>query len=66
VRHGLDFVDLQNSKVRRPTVRLGQRIMIGAELSRCAPTLDGGVEHAADIGARDGSPVHADAAEAPA
>ena len=36
MRHGLDCVDLQNSQVRRPTVRLEQRIMIGAEMSRGA------------------------------
>ena len=38
--------------------------MIGAEMPRCARTLDGRVEHAADIGGRDGSPVHADTDEA--
>ena len=46
------------------TVRLEERIMIGAEMPRCALTMDGRVEHAADIGGRDGSPVHADADEA--
>ena len=46
------------------TVRLEERIMIGAEMPRCALTLDGCVEHAADIGGRDGSPVHADTDEA--
>ena len=64
MRHGLEFVDLQNPKVRPPTVRLEERIMIGAEMPRCARTLDGSVEHAADIGGRDGSPVHADTDEA--
>ena len=34
MRHGLDFVDLQNPQVRRPPVRLEQRIMIGAEMAR--------------------------------
>ena len=36
--HGVrsDFVDFQNPKVRYPPVRLEQRIMIGAEMSRCA------------------------------
>src|SRR6266852_583871 len=64
MRHSLDFVDLQNPKVRRPTVRLEQRIMIGTEMSRCAPTMNGGVEHAAEIGAIDRTAVHADSDEA--
>ena len=34
-------------------MRLEQRVMINAELSRCAPTMDGGVEQAADVGAID-------------
>jgi hypothetical protein len=41
MRHGLDFVDLQNPKVRRPPVRLEQRIMIGTETPWCALTMDG-------------------------
>ena len=41
MRYSLDFVDLQNPKVRRPPVRLEQRIMIGAEMSRCAFTMNG-------------------------
>ena len=41
MRHGLDCVDLQNPQVRRPTVRLEQRIMIGAEMARGAPTMRG-------------------------
>src|SRR5216684_3770840 len=65
MRHGLDFVDLQNPKVRHPTVRREQRIMIGTEMSRCAPTMNGGVEHAAEVGAIDRTTVHADADEAP-
>src|SRR6266487_3311791 len=64
MRHGLDFVDLQNPKVRRPTVRLEQRIMIGTEMSRCAPTMNGGVEYAAEVGAIDCTVVHADSDEA--
>src|SRR6516225_2799363 len=64
MRHALEFVDLQNPKVRPPTVRLEERIMIGAEMPRCALTMDGSVEHAADIGDGDGSPVHADTDEA--
>jgi len=61
---GLEFVDLQNPKFRPPTVRLEERIMIGAEMPRCALTMDGSVEHATDIGGRDGSPMHADTDEA--
>src|SRR5262249_48420529 len=63
-RRGLDFVDLQNPKVRRPPVRLEQRIMIGTEMSRGAPTMNGGVEHAAEVGAVDRITVHADSDEA--
>src|SRR5687767_9178652 len=64
MRHGLDFVDLQNTQVRRPPVCLEQRIMIGAEMSRCAPTMNGGVEHATDVGAIDRTTVHAESDEA--
>ena len=64
MRHGLDFVDLQNPQVRRPTVRLEQRIMIRAEVSRGALPMHGGVEHAAEVGAIDRTAVHADADEA--
>src|SRR2546426_7128874 len=64
MRHGLDFVDLQNPKVRRPTVCFEQRIMIGTEMSRCAPSMNGAVEHAAEVGAIDGTTVHADSDEA--
>src|SRR5215471_18324368 len=64
MRHGLDFVDLENPEVRRPTMRLEQRIMIGAEMSRGAPTMNGGVEHAAEVGAVDRTTVHADSDEA--
>ena len=64
MRDGLDFVDLENPKVRPPTVRLEERIMIGAEMPRCALTMDGGVEHAADVGGRGGATLHADADEA--
>ena len=63
MRHGLEFVDLQNTKVGPPTVRLEERIMVGAEIPRRALTMDRGVEHAADVGACDGSPVHANADE---
>jgi len=64
MRHGLDFVDLQNPKVRRPTVRLKQRIMIGTEMSRCTPTMNGGVEHATEAGAIDGPAMHAETDDA--
>src|SRR6266851_6296868 len=64
MRYGLDFVDLQNPKVRRPPVRLEQRIMIGAEMSWCAPSMNGGVEHAAEVGAIDRTTMHADSDEA--
>src|SRR5258705_5350010 len=64
MRYGLDFVDLQNPKVCPPTVRLEQRIMIGTEMPRCAPTMYSGVEHAAEIGASDRAAVHADSDEA--
>ena len=64
MRHGLDFVDLENPKVRSPTVRLEEWIMIGAEMPRCAPTMDGGVEHTANVDACDRSRVHAEADKA--
>ena len=51
--HGLEFVDLQTPKVCLPTVRLEERIMIGAEMPWCAPTTNGGVEHATKVGAID-------------
>ena len=38
--------------------------MIGAEMARGAPTIHGGVEHAAKVGASDRTAVHADADEA--
>src|ERR1700682_4142974 len=43
---------------------LEQRIMIGAEMSRCAPTMNGGVEHATKVGAIDRTTLHADSHEA--
>src|SRR4030088_2542524 len=64
MRYGLDFVDLENPKVRRPPVRLEQRIMIGAEMSRCTPTMNGGVEHATEVGAIDRTTLHAASDEA--
>ena len=62
--HRLDFVDLQNPKVRPPPVRLEQRIMIRTEMSRRAPAMNGGVEHAAEVGVIDRTAVHADSDEA--
>src|SRR2546427_2105548 len=64
MRHSHHFVDLENPEVCLPTVRLEERIMIGAEMPRCVLTMDGGVEHAADVGAIDGTTMHADSDEA--
>jgi hypothetical protein len=64
IRHCLEFVNLENPQLGLSLVRLEERIMIGAEMPRCALTLDGSVEQAADIGGRDGSPVHAHSDEA--
>ena len=44
-------------------MRLEERIVIGAEMPRDALTLNRGVEHAAQVDARDGSRVHGDADE---
>ena len=41
-------------------MRLEQRIMIGAEMSRGTPTMHGCVAHAAKVGASDRTAVHAD------
>src|SRR6266436_4361207 len=38
--------------------------MIGTEMSGCAPTMNGSVEHAAEVGAIDRTTVHADSDEA--
>jgi hypothetical protein len=51
-------------KLRRPTVRLEQRIMIRTEMSRCAAPMNGGAEHATQVGAIDPTAVHADADQA--
>ena len=64
MRHGLDFVDLQNPKVCRPTVRVEQRIMIGTEMSRCALVMNRGVEHAAAVGTSDRTVMYPNADEA--
>ena len=39
MRHGLEFVNLQNPQVRRPTMRLEQGIVICTEMSRGDPTI---------------------------
>ena len=41
MRDGLEFVDLENPQISPPTVRLEERIMIGAEMPRYALTMDG-------------------------
>ena len=64
MRHSLDFVDAQNPQVGRPPVRLEQRIVIRAEMSRCASPVNRAIEHAAEVSAGDGAAVHADADEA--
>ena len=38
-------------------MRLEERIMIDAEMPRCVLTMDGGVEHTADVGAIDGTTI---------
>ena len=54
MRHGLDFVNLENPEVRLPPVRFEERVVIGAEMPRDALPVNGGVEHAAQVDARDG------------
>jgi hypothetical protein len=53
MRHGLDLVDLQNPKVRRPPVRLEQLIMIGTEMTRYTLTMNRRAEQATEVGAGD-------------
>ena len=45
-------------------MRLEQRIMIRTEMSRCAPPMNGGVEHAAQVGPIDRAELYADSDEA--
>jgi hypothetical protein len=45
-------------------VRFEQRIVIRTEMSRGALPVNGGVEQAADVGARDGAAMHAEADQA--
>jgi hypothetical protein len=53
-QHGLDFIDFQNPKVRRPLMGFEQRIVIGTEMSGHGLPVTGRIEHAADVGAGDG------------
>ena len=64
MRHGLEFLNLENPQGRLPLVRLEEGIMIGAEMSWDALTVHGRVEHPAEVAARDGAGMHADAYEA--
>src|SRR6202043_2876091 len=41
-----------------------QRIMVGAEMSRCGPTMNGRVEHPTEVGTIDRTALHADSDEA--
>ena len=61
---GFDFVDLQKPQIRRPAMRLEQRIMIGTEMSWCAPIMTGSVKHATEAGAIDGPTMHPEANDA--
>ena len=45
VRHGLDFLDLENSQIGLPLLEPIQRIMIGAEILRQCLRVNGAVEH---------------------
>src|SRR5262245_61458838 len=64
MQDGLDFVDLQNPKVCQPSVRFEHRIVIRTGVSRYTVPVNRSVEHAADVGARPGAAVHAEADEA--
>src|SRR5437870_12674479 len=44
-------------------MRLEQGIVIRTEMSRCTLPVNGGVKHAAEVGAGDGAAMHADADE---
>ncbi len=39
---------------------LEQRVLIGTEMARCAPTTNGGIEHATEAGPVDRTAVHAE------
>ena len=64
MRHRLDLINLQKPKIRRPPMRLEQRIVIRTEMSRRAPTVNGGVEHSAEAGAIDHAAVDAESDDA--
>ena len=44
VRNRLDLVDFEHTQVGEPAVKTKQRVMIGAEAFRWAPTSDGAIE----------------------
>ena len=44
MRHGLDFVDLQQSQIRLPPMGPEQGIVIGAKASWCTLPVNGAVE----------------------
>ena len=56
--HGFDFIDLEHAQMRLPAMILEQRVMIGTEMARCAPTTNGGIEHATEAGPVDRTAVH--------
>ena len=64
IRHGLEFVNFQNPKVRRPAVGVEHRIVIGTERSGNALPVNGRVKHPADVGPGDGAAMDAGANEA--
>ena len=64
IRHGLDFVNFQNPKVRRPAVCFENRIVIRTEMSGNALPVNGRVKHPADVGPGDGAAMNAGANEA--
>jgi len=64
IRHGLEFVNFQNPKVRRPAVGVEHRIVIGTERSGNALPLNGRVKHPADVTSGDGAAMDAGANEA--
>ena len=46
--HCFYFIDLQNPQIRFPAMKFKQWVMIGTEISRCALTTDGFIEHSAE------------------
>ena len=47
VRHCFDLIDIQYPQICLPTMKFEQGVMIGTDVSRCALTADGLVEHPA-------------------